>query len=158
MPEVVIHTSGGRRRGARLIPVVGVVREQSVPAVPTPHLATPWPRARPETLLMAQLTDSQQATLSLAYTDRKGQPAAPSGTVQWLVDNPNLLALTPSADGSTCVVAAVGPLGTATVSVKASVAEPGGGTTDLAGSIEVSVVSGAATTVTVNMGPPSEQP
>ena len=101
------------------------------------------------------MTDSQKCTLTITAVDKKGNPAAlPAGAVSWLVDNTAVVALTPSADGSTCDAAAVGPLGTATISVKVSDAT---GTTLAAGSIDCTITGGAATTITINPGAPVEQ-
>jgi hypothetical protein len=96
-------------------------------------------------------------TLGVAFVDKKGNPAKVDGVPQWLVDNPNVLALTPATDGMSCTVAAVGPLGTATVSLKAD-ADLGIGVIDVVGAFEVEVTGGQATAVTITPGAPSEQP
>lgn len=145
-------------RGHRvLIPVLGPVREQDTPARPTPQYRTPWPSIKGELLAMFTLTDTQQVSLSVVFTDKKGQPAKVDGVPEWLVDNPNVLALKPATDGLSCVVSAVGPLGTATVSLKAD-ADLGTGVTSITGSFGVEVTGGAATGVTITPGTPTEQP
>lgn len=105
-----------------------------------------------------QMTDSQQVTVTTAFTDKKGNPAAlPTGTPAptWLVDNSAVLALTPAADGLSCLVAAVGPLGSATVSVKVNDAS---GASLASGSLAVTIVGGALVNVVLTPGTPSEQP
>ena len=105
-----------------------------------------------------QMSDSQQVTLSVSFADKRGNPVpAPVGAQppSWLVDNAALLSLTPAADGLSCVAASVGPLGTATVSVKVSDAQ---GNALASGSLGVTVIGGAPATVVVTPGTPSEQP
>ena len=104
-----------------------------------------------------KMSDSQQTVLSLAFVDKKGNPAPqPAGTtISWSVDSPAVLALAPSADTLSCQVAAVGPLGTATVTVKASDAQ---GNTLAAGTIAVEIDAGNAASINVTAAPPTEQP
>lgn len=105
---------------------------------------------------MFQMTDSQQTTCTFVATDRKGNPA-PVETPEWMVDNPNLLALAPSPDGLSCVVSAVGPLGTARLTFRAD-ADMGSGVSQISGTLDIEVVAGQATTVIINAAPPVEQP
>jgi hypothetical protein len=105
-----------------------------------------------------QMTDSQQVTMTVAFADKKGNPTpAPAGATPpaWSVDKPAVLALATAPDGMSCVVSAAGPLGTATVSVKVSDA---GGNPLASGSIDVTIVGGAPSQVTITPGTPSEQP
>lgn len=104
------------------------------------------------------MTDSQQVTMSVSYADKKGNPTSPPPGAQpptWLVDTPALLAVAPAADGLSCIVAAVGPLGDGTVSVKVTNAA---GDPLATGSIAVTIVSGAPSVVSVTPGAPTEQP
>lgn len=101
------------------------------------------------------MTDTEKVSCSIAATDKRGNPTQmPAGTTSWSVDNPNVLTLNPSADGSTCDVLAAGPLGTATVTVK--VADTSGNTL-AAGTLDVTVQSGAATQISVTPTTPVEQ-
>ncbi len=140
---------------------IGPVTEQRLPAAAKHNLpfSRPLPPFRKfKVILMATITDSQDLPLGpLQFTDKKGNPVPnPTGiTVAWSVDNPNLLALTPSADGLSCVASAVGPLGTAMVSV--AVADSSGNPS-AGGSVEVDIVSGAPTKVVIPTGTPTEQP
>ena len=104
------------------------------------------------------MTDTQQVTMSIAYTDKRGNPTGPppgATTPSWLIDNAALASLTPATDGMSCVVASLGPLGTGTVSVKVA---DGSGNPLASGSITLTVVGGAPTNVTVTPGTPTEQP
>src|SRR5215471_19558459 len=100
-----------------MIPVLGVVREVGGPVAPTPQFKR-WP-ALGVTLVAAQLSSTQQQTLSVVFQDAKGNMAAVDGQPVWGVDNTDVLALTPSLDGMSCTIAAVGPLGNARVSIQA---------------------------------------
>ncbi len=104
-----------------------------------------------------ELTDCQQVTLSVTFLDKKGNPARVDGAPAWLVDNPNVLALTPAADGLSCLVSAVGPLGSALVTLTAD-ADLGAGVVSVIGTFAVDVTAGAATTVAITAGTPEEQP
>ena len=97
-----------------------------------------------------QLTDLQQVTLSVAEQDSKGQPVSDSLT--WSVDNPAVIALTPSADTQSCLCVA-GTDGTAVVTVTDSSVTP-----PLTASDTLTVVSSAATTLTITEGPVQDQP
>src|SRR5262245_38992599 len=138
-----------------MIPIVGVARENPGPVAPTPQFRR-WPITG-ALLVAVQITSTQRQTLSIAFVDGKGNPAPIDGEAQWAVDNPNVLALTPSPGGLACTIAAVGPLGTALVSIQAD-ADMGSGYTAVAGTYAVEVIAGQATAVVITGGPISEQP
>jgi hypothetical protein len=98
-----------------------------------------------------QLTDLQQVTLTVAEQDSKGQPVT-GDTLAWTVDNPDVIAITPSADGYSCLCVA-GVDGTANVTVTDSTASP-----VLTGSEAFTVVSDAATALVITAGTAEEQP
>lgn len=100
------------------------------------------------------MSDSQQVTVTAKAIDKKGN-AAPIEAPEWSTDNTDLLALTPSDDGLSCVVAAVGPLGSGTVTFKAD-AQLGDGEVPIVGTLDVTITGGLATTVTLEAGAPSE--
>jgi len=108
---------------------------------------------------MFQITDSQQVGLSLQGADKKGNPTGPlpaGTTATWSVDNPNVLAVTPSTDTLSCNVVAVGPLSpgaTVSVSVKNPDGSDGG-----TGSLQIAVVTGSPTSIAIVPGTPTEQP
>lgn len=101
------------------------------------------------------LTSSQKTTVSVQFQDKKGHPAT-AENIEWLTDSPALLALTPASDGLSCDVAAVGPLGTGLVTLKAD-GDLGDGETPIIGTLEVEVGAGNAAVVVLTPGTPVEQ-
>lgn len=99
---------------------------------------------------IVQLTDLQQVTLTVAEQDSKGQPVA--DTLAWTVDNPAVIAVTPSADTRSCLCKA-GTDGTATVTVTDSSVTP-----PLTASDTITVVSSVATSLSIAEGTPEAQP
>ena len=97
-----------------------------------------------------QLTDLQQVALSVGEVDAKGQPVSDSLT--WSVDNPAVIAITPSADTQSCLCVA-GVDGTATVTVADNSVNP-----PLTASDSLTVVSSAATSLIISEGTPEDQP
>jgi len=137
-----------------MIAVLGAARETAGPVSPTPQYRK-WPIVG-ELLVATQLTSSQKQTLSVVFTDSKGNPANVDGIPEWGVDNPAVLALEPAAGGMSCGIAAVGPLGTARVSIQAD-ADLGSGIVPVAGVYDVEVVAGQASTVVITGGAITEQ-
>ena len=144
-----------KKRKIYLVPGIGVATEHLGPVTPTPeHYGRPPKKAR---ILMAfQLSATQQNVLTVAPKDRKGNPAPVQDPV-WQVDNPNLLALTPSADGLSCTAVAVGPIGSGTVTFRCD-ADLGAGVVELVGTETFDITAGLATTIAISAGPASEQP
>jgi hypothetical protein len=97
-----------------------------------------------------QLTDIQQVTLSVAEIDSKGQPV--SDTLAWSVDQPAVIALTPSAGTQSCLCVA-GTDGTAVVTVTDNSVTPPLTATDT-----LTVVSSAATSLVISEGTAEAQP
>jgi hypothetical protein len=87
----------------------------------------------------------------------KGRPAPVDGPPTWLADNTDVVALTPSADGMSCDVVAVGIPGTAKVQVSAD-ADLGSGTELLVGTLDVEVTAAPAKTITLTPGTVVDQP
>jgi len=137
-----------------MIAVLGIVSESTGPVLPTPQYKR-WPVIG-VLLVATQLTSTQKQTLSVVFTDAKGNPAPVDGAPAWGVDNPNVLALSPAPDGLSCTIAAVGPLGTARVSIQAD-ADMGAGVIPLAGVYDVEVIAGLAAVVQVSAGAIQEQ-
>src|SRR5262245_36595978 len=138
-----------------MIPILGPVSELSGPVQPTPERKK-WP-IMGVLLVGNQLTSTQQQVLSVRFTDARGNAAPVDGAPVWAVDNPNVLAITPAADGLSCTIAAVGPLGNARVSIQAD-CDMGAGYEAVAGVFDVEVVAGRASAVVITGGPISEQP
>ena len=145
---------GKRKQKFRIIPGLSGMRESAEQVAPTPQYRG---RLKGKVLLMFEMSDSQQTTLSVTFKDKKGQAAKVDGVPEWLVDNSELLSLTPAADGMSCVVAAVGPLGTANVTMKAD-ADLGAGVTELVGTFEVTITGGNATEAVIMASQATEQP
>lgn len=108
-----------------------------------------------EIMATLTLTASQRCELNVAFVDKKGN-AAPVQSIDWLVDNSELLQLLPSDVATNCPIVPKGPLGTANVTVKAD-ADLGDGVTEIIGTLEVKIVAGQAVTVEIVPGTPTEQ-
>lgn len=100
---------------------------------------------------MTQITDIQSVSYTVTAVDAKGNPTALPGAVTWSVSDPSILTVTPSADGSTAVVAAVGPEGQS--QVNASTTDASG--KQITGQDIVQVVGSAAATLVLKAGTPS---
>lgn len=101
------------------------------------------------------LTNTQETTASIDPRNRKGGPAAVENVV-WATSNSEVVGIEAAADGLSCRVFAVGPLGDATVSVVAD-GHLGEGTTALAGTLDVTVTLADATNLAVATTEPTEQ-
>jgi hypothetical protein len=100
---------------------------------------------------MAQITDAQQYTASVGEVDSKNQPVT-GDNLAWVIADPTVASVTPSADGYSAVIAGVAD-GTTTYTVTDSTVSP-----PLTGTGSVTVVSGAATSLTITEGTPEDQP
>lgn len=101
---------------------------------------------------MLMLTDIQKVNLSIKPLDAVGNPAALFGAPVWASSDPAILTVTPAADGMSCMVTTVGPLGTAQVTV-ACVASADG-KDKLNGVLDIQVVSSEATSVSISNDAP----
>lgn len=102
------------------------------------------------------LRDDQNLPVSIQPVDKKGNAAPVDGVPAWLSSNTELVTVTASDDGLSATVSPVGPLGMATISVTAD-ADLGAGVTEIAGSLDVTVISGGAVTVNIVAGTPVDQ-
>lgn len=98
-----------------------------------------------------QLTDTKQVTLTVAEQDSKQQPVT-GDALTWTVDNPAIVAITPAADGYSCLCVA-GTDGVATVTVADNTVTP-----PLTGTDVLTVVSSAATSLMISEGTAEAQP
>ena len=78
------------------------------------------------------------------------------GIPEWSVSDPAILSVTPSVDGLSATVKAIGPLGSCQVSNTAD-ADLGEGTKPIIGTLDVNVVAGEAVAAVIEAGAPSEQ-
>lgn len=139
-----------------IVPVLGPVQEQASDSV-SDLASTRVSDLRGRVILMFSLGSSQQVRVTAEFRDRRGNPAAVDGVPEWMTDNSEVLNLVPVADGRSCLIKAVGPLGTARVTLTAD-ADTGAGTTPVVGTLEVTVTAGSATVITLQPGEPEEQP
>jgi hypothetical protein len=102
---------------------------------------------------MLTLKDTEQVSLTLDPRDARGNPA-PVENARWTVSDPTILALT--ANGLQATVLAVGPTGSARVTVTVD-AKIGAEQKDLVGMLDVDVVAGEAVSVGIAAGTPVEQ-
>lgn len=107
-----------------------------------------------ETMLL--LTSTQKCSLSIQPVDAHGNPALVDGTPTWSVADPNILTITPAADGLSAEIVAAGPIGATQVSVQAD-ADLGGGVKTIAGTLDVQVAAGEAVGLSISAGTPVEQ-
>lgn len=145
-----------KKKKARIVFALGAILEQAGPAAKTPRFQGEA-RDRKDLIMAFQMTSSQQTTVTAKFVDKKGNPAKVDGAPTWSTDNTDVLALKPSDDGLSCVVAAVDPLGVAGVTMRAD-ADLGAGVVELIGTLEVEITAGQATTVKLEAAPPTEQP
>lgn len=103
------------------------------------------------------LPDDKQFTATISVVDAKGNPALIDGIATWASSDPTLVAVTPSVDGLSALVVAVGALGTTQVTVTAD-ADLGSGVRAITGLLDVTVVAGEAVGLTVTAGPLEPQP
>ena len=101
------------------------------------------------------LVDTQKVSLSINPVDAKGNPAPVEG-ISWAVSDETILGIVVSDDQKSAVVSALGPLGVSQVSVSADVTI-GDGVDTLAGTLDVTVVAGKASSLGITVGTPSEQ-
>lgn len=143
-----------KRRRVRIVPRLGIAVEQTRPVLKTPQYQG---SVKGETIMAFELPATHQVNVAVEFRDRKNNPAPVDDVPVWSVDNSELLLLTPAADGMSCLVAAVGPLGTANVTLQAD-ADLGDGSTPVIGTLEVQITGGTATVVALTPGTPEEQP
>ena len=102
------------------------------------------------------LQDDKQVIGTLKITDKKGNPAAVDGVPVWTSDG-TLLTVTPTEDGLSATIVPIGALGHAQVTATAD-ADLGEGVEPLIGILEVDIVGGKATVITIEAGAPTDQP
>lgn len=131
------------------------VTEQAGPAVPTPQFYGP---KQGEKFMDGKISDTQQIMLGpVVFKTAKDKPTTVDGKPEWLTDNSDILALTPSDDGMSCLVKAVGVPGVANVTLRAD-ADRSEEVRLILGHSQIEVVQNEATTVEIPVGTPEEQP
>lgn len=105
------------------------------------------------------LTDLDQCLLTIdpaGVKDAKGNPAPLDGAPSWESSNPEVLVVAPAADGMSATVSAIGPLGSAQVTVSAD-ARLGPDTKTITGTLDVEVTASEAATIEITPGPVTPQ-
>jgi len=102
------------------------------------------------------MTNSQQLTATIQPVDKKGNPAAIDGVPVWASSDETIITVVPASDGLSAVVAAVGPLGSAKVSVTGD-ADLGPGVSSIFGTLDVTITQGQAVGFKITAGEPTEQ-
>ena len=128
-----------------LLWVIGPISEQPLSGPPTRRNRN-----------MLQLTNTQQATLSISAVDRKGKKA-PIDSIVFTSSDENVATVTADpSDPSKALLKAVDS-GTAQVNVTAD-ADLGDGVNTLTGTLDIVVVAGQAVSLAIATGTPEEQP
>jgi hypothetical protein len=136
---------------------IGIVSERALNA-PSPTGLVYVHHKKEESDIMLLLTDSQQCVLGPVVPKSKGgNPAPIDGKPVWTVSDPTILTLTVTDDGLSATVVSTGKLGTSQVAVSAD-ADLGEGVTTISGTVDVTVQAGAAVTLEVPTGAPTEKP
>lgn len=118
----------------------------------------PGPTGVPSTgkeRITVQITADQQVELTITGEDAYGNPVTISGDTQWKSSDESVVALTVH-DPSHATAVAVGPVGSAAVTVTNDVNLDGTG--DYFGSLAVDVVAGVMTEIAVTAGTPVSKP
>ena len=99
------------------------------------------------------ITDDQKVSVSISFVDDHGNPATVEAGIvpAWTVSDETLATVTAAADGMSADIATVGPLGTAQVTVTSPVTAGGPA---LTGTLDLSIVAGAAAVINVVAGAP----
>ena len=126
-----------------------------------PKLTTPIPGTHhvpaPESEITVQLTADQQVALSISGEDRYDNPVDITGDTVWASSDTSVVAVTVDpTDSSKAVASAVGPVGTAAVTVSNDVDQDG--TPDYQGSLAIDVVAGQIAEIVVHEGEVSNKP
>lgn len=105
--------------------------------------------------IMYILPDDQQVAVTVAFVDKKGNPAAVDGIPTWASSDETIVALTANADGMGANLVA-GATGSCQISVTGD-ADLGVGVVPVVGTLDVQVVAGAAVTAIITPGTPQPQ-
>jgi hypothetical protein len=102
-----------------------------------------------------QLTADQQVDLSITGQDRYGNPVEITGNTIWKSSDESIISVS-SSDPEHATAVAVGPAGTASVTVTNDVNNDGSG--DYIGSLAIDVVAGTMAEITIEAGTPTNKP
>jgi len=107
--------------------------------------------------IIMQLTADQQVELSITGVDKYGNQVDISGDVAWMSSDESVVVIrqTKEADSAHATAQAVGPAGTAAVTVTNDVDRDGTG--DFMGSIAIDVVAGEIAEIEISAGEPTDK-
>jgi hypothetical protein len=105
--------------------------------------------------IIVQLTADQQVELSISGEDAYGNPVDVSGDTVWTSSDESIISVT-SSDATHATAVAVGPVGTASVTVSNDVNQDGTG--DFQGSLAIDVVAGDIAEIVIETGEPEDKP
>lgn len=120
---------------------------------PIPHIGIGNPATGREDITM-QLTADQQVTLTISGEDRYGNEVDISGDVTWESSDDAIVEVE-QQDASTAIARAVGPAGTAAITVTNDADRDGTG--DFMGSLAIDVVAGEIAEIEISAGEPEEK-
>lgn len=100
------------------------------------------------------LMDDQHVELTIAAVDDAGNPTTLTSVPTWAVSDDTVLTVTPSADGMSADLVAVGKLGSSQVSVSAVIDADH---PPISGTLDVNVVASGAVSITITPGTPAHK-
>lgn len=103
-----------------------------------------------------ELTDTQQVVATLSPVDARGNAAKVDGVPAWETSDATIATVEAGPDDRSVTIRATGPTGSCRVSVTAD-ADLGEGVVPIVGVLDITVIAGAAVTVDISVGAPSEQ-
>lgn len=103
------------------------------------------------------ITDIQEFSASVTFTDVRGNPAEIDGSPIWSVSNEELLGIETSNDEFTAYITALGPVGHAQVVVTAD-ARIGEETSEIKGILDIDIVASEAVSATITPSEPTDMP
>jgi hypothetical protein len=131
---------------------IGAITSKMTPAVPT---GTTGPSGR--ITVTMQLTADQQVALSITGEDAYDNVVPITGDIAWLSSDETIITVAvDSADNQKAIATAVGPTGTASVTVTND--QDRDGTGDFMGSLAIDVVVGEIAEIVINADEPTDKP
>ena len=110
----------------------------------------------PESEITVQLTADQQVELTISGQDKYGNTVDINGDTVWTSSDESILSVTAdTADPQRAIAAAVGPIGTASVTVSNDVNQDGTG--DFQGSLAIDVIAGDIAEIEIAAGTPTDK-
>lgn len=102
------------------------------------------------------LPDTKKVSASVAFVDAAGNPASVQGAPAWSSSDESIVTVTVSDDGMSAEIVAVGPIGTAQVSVTAD-ADLGEGVINVSALADIEVVASQAVAAAISLGEPTDK-